>query len=36
MEQVGQPSRASFAVDQPHTYGALTANARAVLVLGYR
>jgi transcriptional regulator with XRE-family HTH domain len=28
--------RASFAADQPHTYEALAANTRAVLVLSYR
>jgi transcriptional regulator with XRE-family HTH domain len=28
--------RASFAADQPHTYEALTADTRAVLVLSYR
>ena len=28
--------RASFAADQPHTYEALVANTRAVLVLSYR
>jgi hypothetical protein len=29
-------SLASFAADQPHTYEALAANTRAVLVLSYR
>jgi transcriptional regulator with XRE-family HTH domain len=34
--ELGPGDRASFAADQPHTYEALAANTRAVLVLSYR